>query len=191
MKKTILLMLIAASFISVSKGNISFDKQKKMEEEIVLQTKEKEQEKPVKNIASVTQNKSMGATEKKYRDYIIKVAKSKIGTPYVWGGENNSGFDCSGLVQYSYRKAGINTPRVANDMANTYERIYRAKDLKPGDLIFFETKEAGRISHTGMYIGNGYFIHASSAYKQVTISKLEGFYAEHFKGGANILKQYL
>ena len=188
MKKTILLMFISVSFMSVSKGNISFDKQKKMEEEIVLQAKEKE--KLVSSI-SVAQSKSMNVTEKKYRDYIIKVAKSKIGTPYVWGGENNSGFDCSGLVQYSYRKAGINTPRVANDMANTYERIYRARDLKPGDLIFFETKEAGRISHTGMYIGNGYFIHASSAYKQVTISKLEGFYAEHFKGGANILKQYL
>ena len=178
MKKTILLMLIAASFMSVSKGNISFDKQKKMEEEIVLQTKEKEQEKPVSTVASVTQNKSMGSTEKKYRDYIIKVAKSKIGTPYVWGGENNSGFDCSGLVYVSFKEMNIELPRRSSDQAG-YGKEVNVENVKIGDLIFFNTS-GNSISHVGIvesinHNGAINFVHSSTS-KGVVISSLDDNY---------------
>ena len=178
MKKSIILIIFFISSFGFSENkNINIKKQKKYKQEVELNEKNE-----------VIQNNK----EIQLRKKIIQVAKSKIGIPYVWGGENDNGFDCSGLVKFAYSKAaGIQTPRVANDMANSYERITKARELKEGDLIFFETKEKGRISHTGLYIGNGYFIHASSSYAKVVISRLDGFYAEHFRGGANIIKNYI
>ena len=189
MKKIIFLIILLCNLynIAFSKGEISFVKQKERKKEESLQIKEKDNNKISEEVIIV----SSESKEWKMRNYIVQQAKNQLEVPYVWGAEGNGAFDCSGFVKYVYKKANIITPRVANDMAKTYERVYRAKELKPGDLIFFETKEKGRISHTGMYIGNGQFIHASSAYKKVVISKLDGFYAEHFQGGANVIKNYI
>jgi cell wall-associated NlpC family hydrolase len=87
---------------------------------------------------------------------VIKIAKSYIGTPYRWGGVSPRGFDCSGFVYYSHKKAGITLPRSAAEMFKTGRSVSKSS-LKPGDLIFFHTYNLGA-SHVAIYIGNGQFI---------------------------------
>lgn len=100
----------------------------------------------------------------------VRIAKSYIGVPYVWGGTTPKGFDCSGFVQYVYRQMGISINRVAADQANN--GYYVAKeDLQPGDLVFF--KKAGRaIHHVGMYVGNGQYIHAPYTGRSICIENM-------------------
>lgn len=96
-----------------------------------------------------------------YHTKAISVAKVNLGVPYRWGGISPSGFDCSGLVKYSYSKAGIWLPRTAADMF--YNRGYRVGSLQPGDLMFFAPTKASRPTHVAMYIGAGKMIMASSS----------------------------
>lgn len=96
-----------------------------------------------------------------YHTKAISVAKANLGVPYRWGGISPSGFDCSGLVKYSYSKAGIWLPRTAADMF--YNRGYRVGSLHPGDLMFFAPTKASRPTHVAMYIGAGKMIMASSS----------------------------
>lgn len=105
---------------------------------------------------------------------VVRVATSMVGRPYRYGGNNPRGFDCSGLVQYSYKRAGIDVPR------NTrYQRRHSYKisqrQLKKGDLIFFN-QEGKWASHVGIYIGKGRFVHAPSSGKRVRISSLQKRY---------------
>lgn len=116
---------------------------------------------------------------------IIDLAKQKLGNKYVWGavGKRNT-FDCSGLTKYVYKKQGINIPRTSYNQAKYGESINRS-NLKPGDLVFFDTskKRKGYVNHVGIYIGNGEFLHASSAKKKVVITSLNArFYSQRYKG---------
>ncbi len=97
-----------------------------------------------------------------YNSKAVTVAKSNIGVPYRWGGMSPSGFDCSGLIKYSYAKAGRTLNRTAAQMfyGNGY-RIYSY--IQPGDLMFFAPTKASRPTHVAMYIGNGKMIMASSS----------------------------
>ncbi|MBV7507932.1 C40 family peptidase [Bacillus sp. sid0103] len=97
-----------------------------------------------------------------YNTKAVTVAKSNLGVPYRWGGMSTSGFDCSGLVKYSYAKAGRTLNRTAAQMfyGNGY-RIYSY--IQPGDLMFFAPTKASRPTHVAMYIGNGKMIMASSS----------------------------
>lgn len=95
----------------------------------------------------------------------IAYARTKIGVPYLWGGTGTAAqdgrFDCSGLAQAAYAKAGIKLPRVANDQYNTTDVHPSWNDLKPGDLVFFGQKGNSRsIHHVGIYIGDGKMLHA-------------------------------
>jgi N-acetylmuramoyl-L-alanine amidase len=113
---------------------------------------------------------------------LVAYAKKYIGVGYVYGGESPSGFDCSGFVKYVYNKLGISIERVAASQATQGRKVSKS-ELKPGDLVFFDTNGGhDYINHVGMYIGGGQFIQASSgsAYS-VTISDLTGgFYAERY-----------
>lgn len=85
------------------------------------------------------------------------------GTPYKWGGNDpNRGIDCSAFVKYLYGKIGLNLPRTAREQAGVGTAIHRLEDLKAGDRLYFWSSKYGRIGHTGMYLGNGYFVHSSS-----------------------------
>ena len=106
-------------------------------------------------------------------DQIIATAKKYIGVPYLWGGTTPSGFDCSGFLQYVFRQNGINLLRTSKQQYTMGVRVSKA-NLQKGDLVFFQTGSNG-ISHVGMYIGNGQFIHASSS-NGVTISSLNNSY---------------
>ncbi len=101
------------------------------------------------------------------------------GTRYVYGGESRRGIDCSAFVRDCYRQMGIELPRVAADQAQVGEEVDWS-DLKPGDRLYFDMKREGRIGHCGLYIGNGYFIHASSNQGKVGVDSL--FKSNYYKG---------
>ncbi|HEX3031646.1 MAG TPA: C40 family peptidase, partial [Bacillota bacterium] len=111
---------------------------------------------------------------------IVSFAKQFLGVKYVWGGSSPSGFDCSGFVGYVYKNFGYQLNRVSSDQARQGVEVSKG-DLKPGDLVFFNTNHGSRINHSGIYIGGGNFIDASSGQGHVTISPLtSGFYAETY-----------
>ncbi len=125
-------------------------------------------------------NSSIGKKAKN----IIELAKTKLGRRYVWGAVGQGGtFDCSGFTSYVFRKNGINIPRTSINQSKFGKYISRG-DLKKGDLIFFDTskKRKGYVNHVGIYLGNGKFIHASSAKKKVVVSNLSKFYEKRYKG---------
>ncbi|MEH7355399.1 LysM peptidoglycan-binding domain-containing protein [Neobacillus drentensis] len=109
---------------------------------------------------------------------VITVAKSLIGTPYVWGGSKLSGFDCSGFIYYVANQAGTKIGRY--NAAGYYDRSYYVDNPKPGDLVFFENTYKKGISHVGFYLGGNQFIHADEA-RGVMISNLKSnYYTAHF-----------
>jgi len=120
---------------------------------------------------------------------ITKLAKKKLGKRYVWGavGQKNT-FDCSGLTSYVCKKNGICIPRRAIAQSKHGKYVSRS-NLKPGDLIFFDTskRRKGYVNHVGIYLGNDKFIHASSAKKKVVITRLsKSFYSKRYKGARRV-----
>ena len=107
-------------------------------------------------------------------EIIIERAKELLGTRYVWGGTTPNGFDCSGFMVYLMRPHGIVLNRASRDMARNGVFVPR-NELEPGDLVFFGTGGAA-VSHVGLYIGRGYFIHSSSFGRGVIISHLSTAY---------------
>ena len=95
-----------------------------------------------------------------YRQKAVSVAKSNLGIKYKWGGMSRRGFDCSGLVKYSYQKAGKKLPRTAKDM---YKKGVRVKSLKTGDLLFYVPNKASKPTHVAIYVGKGKIIHSASS----------------------------
>ncbi len=122
------------------------------------------------------------------RSELVETAKQFIGIPYRWGGTTaENGFDCSGLTMVSYRLNGLNLPRVSRNQFQAGKWVSKAQ-LRPGDLVFFATKGGTRVTHVGMYIGDGNFIHAPRTGKDVRIEKLSNsFFAKTYMGGRTYL----
>ena len=86
-------------------------------------------------------------------DKAIKLLKEQVGKPQVWGATGPDSFDCSGLVRYVYKNAlGKDIPRVSEDQSKVGQAVSR-ENLQPGDLVFFDTMDKGKVSHVGMIIG--------------------------------------
>ncbi|MNW38673.1 NlpC/P60 family protein [Fontibacillus panacisegetis] len=117
------------------------------------------------------------------------VVKSVYGTPYKYGGTTTNGFDCSGFTRYVYSKMGIQLPRVSTAQFNTGVSISKS-DLKAGDLVFFNTQGTGKVSHVGVYIGDGKFAHASSSKGIRTDALSNSYYKQRYVGAKRILSQY-
>ena len=119
---------------------------------------------------------------------VIQTAKKMLGVKYRYGGTSPSrGFDCSGLVQYSHRAAGINLPRTTGQQFASARRISR-KYLRAGDLVFFKTSPSRAVSHVGIYLGNYKFIHAPSSGKRVKISSMKAkYWRKRYSGGGRVL----
>lgn len=103
---------------------------------------------------------------------VLKEAKRHVGTPYVWGGSTPRGFDCSGFVQYVYKKKGKTLPRTSTSMKWKTKPVAK-KNIKKGDLLFFATYKKS-VSHVGIYMGEGKVIH--SAMNGVRIDQIKSGY---------------
>lgn len=109
------------------------------------------------------------------------VAVRQLGVPYRYGGNTSAGFDCSGLVHYAYSKAGRSIPRTTGSQWRGLRPV-AADSLRVGDLLFFKIN--GKVSHVGLYLGSGRFVHAPSTGRDVSIEDLDSdFYRQAFVRG--------
>lgn len=115
--------------------------------------------------------------KKPSKDALARTLKEKLGTEYVWAEEGPKAFDCSGLTYYSYGRMNMAIPRVAREQAKVGEKV-APNALAYGDLVFFDTtkRRSGKITHVGIYVGDGKFQHASSSKEGVIISDLNNSY---------------
>jgi len=122
------------------------------------------------------------------RDEIVRTARSFIGVPYLWGGDSaDEGFDCSGFTMAVYQYNGLMLPHSSRDQSEMGNPVGRSR-LEKGDLVFFNTNNSGKVSHVGVYIGGGRFIHAPGRGKKIGIESLDGkYYSTHYAGGRSLL----
>jgi len=141
----------------------------------------------MKNITLILILFSLILTADKQED-ISLLAKKYLGGKYVWGGDNPSGFDCSGYTQYIFNKIGINLPRTAYEQSKVGVKVQGS--LQKGDLLFFNTDPSRGIpvTHVGVYLENGKFIHAASKNKGIIISSLTKKYQETYLGAKRVLQ---
>jgi cell wall-associated NlpC family hydrolase len=119
---------------------------------------------------------------------IAAKAKQYLGVPYKWGGTSPSGFDCSGFVYYVYRSMGINISRTITTMYKQGTPVSKS-DLQPGDIVIFQNTYKSGLSHVGIYVGDGKFIHAPSSGKVVSYADLySNYYIEHYYGAVRYTK---
>jgi cell wall-associated NlpC family hydrolase len=106
----------------------------------------------------------------------MQSALALLGTPYRWGGNDpDRGLDCSGLVGYVFRSTlGLDLPRVSRDLARAGQPILSRSQITPGDLVFFGRR--GRVSHVGIYLGDGRFLHAPRRGEDVRIDDFNSRY---------------
>jgi len=119
-----------------------------------------------------------------------KMVKNLQGKPYVWAEEGPHHFDCSGFTYYMYGSMGIEIPRIAREQAKKGKKI-KSTELIYGDLIFFDTeaRRKGQITHVGMYLGNGWFTHASTTKYEIVYSNLNT--SPYYKKRLRICRRYL
>jgi cell wall-associated NlpC family hydrolase len=105
-----------------------------------------------------------------------------VGAPYRWGGADPRGFDCSGFVMYVYGRAGVSLPHGAVKQYRLGTSVSR-EHLAPGDIVFFD-----RLNHSGIYIGDGRFVHATKPGDAVKVSRLdEAWFARRWVGARRLL----
>ena len=144
---------------------------------------------PAATAAPVTENISYSASYS--ADGLISVASAMLGIPYAWSEESPSkGFDCSGLVYFCLRTCGVSTSRYSASGFSSVSRwteVTSISDLQRGDLVFFKNDTSTRVSHTGIFIGGGKFIHASSSSgKVITSSITTAYWTRNFVNGRRV-----
>jgi len=108
------------------------------------------------------------------QEHAAAEAVKLLGAPYRYGGMSPKGFDCSGLVLYSYRQAGITLPHSTDQQRHLGKSVRRA-ELRPGDLVFFD-QQGKKHGHVAIYVGNGEIVHAPSSGKRVRRDRLDSPY---------------
>ncbi|MBE6922390.1 MAG: hypothetical protein E7465_04315 [Ruminococcaceae bacterium] len=127
-----------------------------------------------------------GSTSGLTGQQVVDFAKKFLGTPYKWGGTTPAGFDCSGFVYYVYNSLGYKMPRMINDMNRQGTYVAKA-NLKPGDVIIFQNTYASGLSHVGIYVGDGKFIHSPNSRSVVSYADLYStYYINHYYGARRI-----
>ncbi|MEV4798761.1 C40 family peptidase [Nonomuraea sp. NPDC049421] len=127
--------------------------------------------------AKARKRAAKAARQKARAGKAVAVAKKQIGDPYRYGGTGPGAFDCSGLVQFAWKKAGVKLPRVASSQFVRTRKKVSWRHLKPGDLMFFNG-----LGHVGMYVGKGKMIHSPRTGERVRIDKLSGWRRSSFVG---------
>ena len=127
---------------------------------------------------------------------LLRKARSAIGTPYVRGGSSPGGFDCSGFVCWAYKSGGVQLPRTAREQSAVGQRIKNQEDMRAGDIVAFRHPRRGY--HTGIYVGDGKFIHSPRRRTKVRINSLSDPYFSstflgarrvNFEGNENLVAQ--
>ena len=169
-------------------NSIAITKEKKIAlNNINLKRKPKQEKVKAIKKKTIKKPKSISIDQK-----LEKYAKAKLGQKYVWGATGPNQFDCSGFTRYIFRStAGIQIPRVSRDQSRVGQYIKNIKDLRRGDMVFFDTEKKfkGKVNHVGIYLSNGNFIHASSARKKVIITNFrkKPFYKRRFLWGRRVI----
>lgn len=132
----------------------------------------------VANAGTVVANS--GSSAKRARG-AVNTGTRYIGVPYVWGGSTPDGFDCSGFVQYVYRKNGVPLPRTSRQMAHAGKKVRASiSSLREGDLMLFRGK-SGVISHVALYAGGNRILHSSSSRGGVGFDNLDSKRGAYFR----------
>lgn len=142
-------------------------------------------------LASTTDKLVSGMSNAQKLEYVIYVAQQQLGKRYVFGSAGTATFDCSGLTLYCFKQIGVSLAHSAYSVgySSTYPKISSASSLRRGDLVFFNTVSDGdQCDHVGIYLGNNYFIHASSGAGKVVVSNMgSGYYSRVYSWGRRIL----
>ena len=142
-------------------------------------------------LASTTSSYTSGMSNAKKLEYVIYVCQQQLGKKYVFGAAGPNTFDCSGLMLYAFKKIGISLQHSAmgEGYNNNREKISAKSSLKRGDMIFFNTVSDGDLcDHVGIFLGNNYFLHASSGAGKVIISSVaSGYYSRVYSWGRRVL----
>ena len=140
------------------------------------------------NSSSNTGSSGSIVTTKVTGDQIVSLAKQNLGVPYKWGGTSPSGFDCSGFVYFVLNTLGIKVSRTLGPMYEQGTKVSKS-ELKPGDVVFFKNTYKSGLSHVGIYVGNGQFIHSPSSGKVVSYADLNSdYYTSHYYGAVRFTK---
>ncbi len=123
---------------------------------------------------------------------VVELAKQQLGKKYVWGGNGPNSFDCSGLMKYIFGKVGITLERVSASQAAQGVEVSKS-NLQPGDMVFFSginsSSGSSKISHVGLYIGNGKFIHAANSSRGVVTDELsDSYYTSHYVTARRVIR---
>jgi len=119
---------------------------------------------------------------------IVAYAEKYIGVPYQYGGTTPNGFDCSGFVKYVMDYFGYTLPHSSNEQYSYGTRVEKSQ-IMIGDLVFFIYPGSTRISHVGIYVGDGNFIHSPIQGQSVKIDSLEtGYFANCYYGATRVVK---
>ena len=139
--------------------------------------------------SSTSTTKDKGQPKQPMQNQIVKTAIMKLGAPYQYAHAGPESFDCSGFVYYVYGQNGFAIPRTSKAQSQMPIKLKRS-ELRKGDILFFDTANRGHVNHSGIYIGKGKFIHASSGKAhRVTVSELDkGFYKDKFRWGTRVEK---
>lgn len=123
---------------------------------------------------------------------VVQTALESLGTPYIWGGTADNGFDCSGLIQYAYGQHGVRLPRMSRDQARVGAEVPPTADaLRPGDILLFSARPGSGVTHVGMYVGELKFIHSST--RGVKLSRLDprdpegGYWLDRWVGARRVI----
>lgn len=134
-------------------------------------------------IETVTSTSDVNSDEVMYK--VIEY----LNTPYLWGGTSKRGIDCSAFVQaVMYQALGVALPRTSLEQSGVGENV-EVPDLKFGDLVFFDTMRKGRVTHVGMYLSDGYFVHSGSSTGVIVTSLDKETYAKSFLKARRVIEQ--
>lgn len=138
-------------------------------------------------VSITAETSSASATASSLGGEIASFAQNYLGCSYVYGGNGPNGFDCSGFTKYIYSQFGYSLNRTATDQLSNGTSVTKDQ-LQPGDLVFFRHRTSKPVSHVGIYIGNGQFVHASTNTYTVKIDDLtSGHYANVYVYGRRVV----